>query len=43
LNATWLWKSLLWVAVVLALVSAAQYLHAARNPQNASLVTPMST
>tara|TARA_Y100000385_G_scaffold275856_1_gene320802 strand:+ start:1834 stop:2424 length:591 start_codon:yes stop_codon:yes gene_type:complete len=43
LNATWLWKSLLWVAVVLALVSAAQYLHSARNPQNATSVTPIST
>jgi CDP-diacylglycerol--glycerol-3-phosphate 3-phosphatidyltransferase len=32
LDATWLWNGLLWIAVVLALISAAQYLHAARRP-----------
>ena len=32
LDATWLWNGLLWIAVVLALVSAAQYLRAARRP-----------
>lgn len=32
LDATWLWKSLLWIAVTLALVSGAQYLiHARRS------------
>jgi CDP-diacylglycerol--glycerol-3-phosphate 3-phosphatidyltransferase len=31
LDATWLWKALLWVAVVLALVSLAQYLYQART------------
>ena len=32
LDATWLWNGVLWIAVVLALVSAAQYLSAARRP-----------
>ena len=43
LDATWLWTGLLWAAVVLALISGAQYLHYARNPQNASSATPVST
>lgn len=34
-DATWLWNSLLWVAVVLALVSGAQYLWGARQQSNA--------
>jgi CDP-diacylglycerol---glycerol-3-phosphate 3-phosphatidyltransferase len=33
LDATWLWKGLLWTAVALALISGAQYLNHARNPQ----------
>ncbi len=32
LAATWLWNGLLWIAVALALISAAQYLRAARHP-----------
>lgn len=36
LDATWLWKGLLWAAVVLALVSGWQYLYQARQPQNAA-------
>ena len=43
LDATWLWTGLLWAAVVLALISGAQYLHYARNPQTASSATPVST
>jgi CDP-diacylglycerol--glycerol-3-phosphate 3-phosphatidyltransferase len=31
LDATWLWNSLLWIAVVLALVSGGQYLWRARQ------------
>ena len=31
LDATWLWNGLLWIAVVLALVSGAQYLVRARQ------------
>jgi len=31
LDATWLWQGFLWLAVVLALVSGAQYLLAARR------------
>jgi hypothetical protein len=31
LDAVWLWNSLLWMAVVLALVSGAQYLWRARQ------------
>lgn len=31
LDATWLWKGFLWLAVVLALYSAAHYFLAARN------------
>ena len=31
LDATWLWNGFLWAAVVLALVSGAQYLRAARQ------------
>ena len=38
LDATWLWKGLLWVAVTLALISAAQYLHHARHPSISSPV-----
>jgi CDP-diacylglycerol--glycerol-3-phosphate 3-phosphatidyltransferase len=34
LDATWLWNGLLWAAVALALISGAQYLRQARNPQN---------
>jgi CDP-diacylglycerol--glycerol-3-phosphate 3-phosphatidyltransferase len=33
LDATWLWKGLLWTAVALALISGAQYLNHARTPQ----------
>ena len=33
LDATWLWKGLLWAAVALALISGGQYLRHARNPQ----------
>jgi len=41
LDATWLWKGLLWAAVVLALVSGAQYLYYARNPQGVSASSPI--
>jgi len=41
LDATWLWKGLLWAAVVLALVSGAQYLFDARNPQGVSASSPI--
>jgi CDP-diacylglycerol--glycerol-3-phosphate 3-phosphatidyltransferase len=43
LDATWLWNGLLWAAAVLALISGAQYLHHARNPQNVSSAAPIST
>ena len=33
LDATWLWKSLLWISVALALISGGQYLWRARNAQ----------
>lgn len=36
LDATWLWKGLLWAAVVLALISGGQYLHHARSPQQSA-------
>jgi CDP-diacylglycerol--glycerol-3-phosphate 3-phosphatidyltransferase len=35
LNATWLWNTWLWIAVVLTLVSGAQYLMAARRAKQA--------
>jgi CDP-diacylglycerol--glycerol-3-phosphate 3-phosphatidyltransferase len=41
LDATWLWKSLLWAAVALALISGGQYLARARR-SNASVTTPMA-
>jgi CDP-diacylglycerol--glycerol-3-phosphate 3-phosphatidyltransferase len=34
-DATWLWTSLLWLAVALALISGAQYLHRARSKRDA--------
>lgn len=43
LDATWLWMGLLWLAVVLALISAAQYLHHARNPSGVATDTPIIT
>jgi CDP-diacylglycerol--glycerol-3-phosphate 3-phosphatidyltransferase len=43
LDATWLWKGLLWAAVALALISGAQYLNAARGPQNISSAASIST
>jgi CDP-diacylglycerol--glycerol-3-phosphate 3-phosphatidyltransferase len=35
-DATWLWKSLLWAAVALALISGFQYLYHARQPQRSA-------
>lgn len=43
LDATWFWKGLLWAAVVLALISGAQYLHHARQPQQSSAPEPVAT
>ena len=42
LDATWLWKSLLWIAVVLALISGFQYLWRATHPAAAVLDAPHS-
>lgn len=42
LDATWLWKSLLWIAVVLALISGFQYLWRATHPAAAVLGAPHS-
>jgi len=41
LDATWLWKGLLWAAVALALISGAQYLQGARNPQGVATASPI--
>ncbi|MFK8024138.1 MAG: CDP-diacylglycerol--glycerol-3-phosphate 3-phosphatidyltransferase [Ilumatobacter sp.] len=38
LDATWTWTSLLWIAVVLTVVSGAQYLYHARRPGSVALV-----
>jgi CDP-diacylglycerol--glycerol-3-phosphate 3-phosphatidyltransferase len=43
LDATWLWNGLLWTAVVLALISAGQYLHYARNPRGVATDGPITT
>ena len=42
LDATWLWKSLLWIAVALALISGFQYLWRATHPSAASVDAPDS-
>jgi CDP-diacylglycerol--glycerol-3-phosphate 3-phosphatidyltransferase len=41
LAATWTWQVLLWVAVVLTVVSGAQYLWYAINPQQADVAAPV--
>lgn len=41
LDATWLWEDLLWAAVVLAVVSGAQYLWRARQPLPATTPQPV--
>ncbi len=41
LDATWLWKGLLWAAVVLAVISGAQYLHRARHPLGLATSAPV--
>lgn len=43
LDATWLWKGLLWAAVTLALISAGQYLHHARNPSGIATASPVTS
>ncbi len=42
LDATWLWNGFLWAAVVLALVSGAQYLRAARQMRPIDESTPVA-
>jgi CDP-diacylglycerol--glycerol-3-phosphate 3-phosphatidyltransferase len=42
LAATWTWQVLLWVAVVLTVVSGAQYLWYAMKPQRADMAAPVS-
>ena len=42
LAATWTWQVLLWVAVVLTVVSGAQYLWHAMKPQRADMAAPVS-
>ena len=42
LDATWLWKSLLWIAVALALISGFRYLWRATHPSAASVDAPDS-
>ncbi len=41
LAATWTWQVLLWVAVVLTVVSGAQYLWYAMNPQQVDVAAPV--
>jgi len=42
LDASWLWRLLLWAAVVLAVVSGAQYLRQARQPLPTNTVQPVA-
>jgi CDP-diacylglycerol---glycerol-3-phosphate 3-phosphatidyltransferase len=42
LAATWTWQVLLWVAVVLTVVSGAQYLWYAMKPQRTDMAAPVS-
>ena len=42
LAATWTWTVLLWAAVVLAVVSGAQYLWHSRNPQRVDVAATVS-
>lgn len=42
LAATWTWQVLLWVAVVLTVVSGAQYFWHAMKPQRADMTAPVS-
>jgi len=41
-DAQWLWKSLLWIAVVLAVISAAQYMWRAHTNRNVRVLAPAS-
>lgn len=43
LDATWLWQACLWLSVVLAVVSGAQYLWYARHPVGSSSTVPEGT
>ncbi|MDX2379545.1 MAG: CDP-diacylglycerol--glycerol-3-phosphate 3-phosphatidyltransferase [Acidimicrobiia bacterium] len=42
IDAKWLWNGLLWAAVVLAVVSGAQYLRRARQPQLETAAQPVA-